>query len=129
MGQQQLILIVLCTIIIGVAIAVGIVIFSADAILAERDALIGDLTIVASNARAFYIRPSSMGGGNNSFFGYVLPVRLSSTENGTYTRAIDDAKTITFTGYSAANEDNYLTVKVTATDGKMEWKFYGEFDQ
>jgi hypothetical protein len=128
MGQQQLILIVLGTIIIGIAIATGLVLFSADAILAERDALMSDLTIIASNARAFYVRPGNMGGGNNSFNGYVIPSRLSSTENGSYTRAIEDAKTINLSGYSAENVDNYVTVKLTS-DGKISWKFFGEFDQ
>jgi hypothetical protein len=129
MGQQQLILIVLCTIVVGIAIAVGLVLFSADAILAERDAIIQDITIILANARAYYARPSNMGGGGNSFMSYSIPARLSSNENGSYMRAVIDARTLTLTGYSANNVDNYMKATFTAADGKIDWIFYGEFDQ
>lgn len=129
MGQQQLILIVLCTIIVGVAIAVGLVIFAGDSTLANRDNLMSDVTIIISNARAYYIRPGNLGGGNNSFIGYTIPLRISSTEAGTYTRALDSPTSMTITGYSSDNIDNYITAKITSANQSIKWDFFGDFMQ
>ncbi len=43
MGQQQLLLIILGVIIVGIAVAVGITMFKTNAVSANRDALIGDM--------------------------------------------------------------------------------------
>lgn len=93
MGQQQLLLIILGVIIVGIAVAVGISMFSASASSANRDAVASDLSNLASMAQQFYRRPSSMGGGNNSFDGtgaspataaWVIPGQLDTTANGVY---------------------------------------------
>ncbi|HMK37954.1 MAG TPA: hypothetical protein VK569_01355 [Bacteroidota bacterium] len=67
MGQQQLLLIILGVIVVGIAVAVGITMFSDSAINANRDALSNDLVNLASRAQQFYRRPTSLGGGGNSF--------------------------------------------------------------
>jgi len=67
MGQQQLLLIILGVIVVGIAVAVGITMFSDSAISANRDALTNDLVNLASRAQQFYRRPTSLGGGGNSF--------------------------------------------------------------
>ena len=69
MGQQQLLLIILGVIGVGIAVAVGITMFSDSAINANRDAMVNDLVNLASRAQQFYRRPSSLGGGGNSFAG------------------------------------------------------------
>jgi len=67
MGQQQLLLIILGVIVVGIAVAVGITMFSDSAINANRDSLSNDLVNLASRAQQFYRRPTSLGGGGNSF--------------------------------------------------------------
>lgn len=67
MGQQQLLLIILGVIVVGIAVAVGITLFSDSAINANRDGLSNDLVNLASRAQQFYRRPTSLGGGGNSF--------------------------------------------------------------
>jgi Tfp pilus assembly protein PilE len=69
MGQQQLLLIILGVIVVGIAVAVGITMFSDSAVNANRDAMTNDLVNLASRAQQFYRRPSSLGGGGNSFNG------------------------------------------------------------
>ena len=88
MGQQQLLLIVLGVIIVGVAIVVGINVFSANAILSNRDGVVTDLNNLAANAQQFYRKPTSMGGGGNSFIGWAVPAELDTTPNGTYTATV-----------------------------------------
>jgi len=84
MGQQQLLLIILGVIIVGIAVAVGINMFTASASAANRDAVTSDLANLASMAQQFYRRPAAMGGGNNTFTGWTLPSQLDTTANGIY---------------------------------------------
>ena len=67
MGQQQLLLIILGVIVVGIAVAVGITMFADSAVNANRDALTNDLVNLASRAQQYFRRPSSLGGGGNSF--------------------------------------------------------------
>ena len=48
MGQQQLLLIILGVIIVGIAVAVGITMFQDNAISANRDAVTNDLVQLAA---------------------------------------------------------------------------------
>jgi Tfp pilus assembly protein PilE len=66
-GQQQLLLVLLGVIVISVAVAIGITMFSDSAVSTNRDALVSDLQNLATRAQQFYHRPTSMGGGGNSF--------------------------------------------------------------
>ncbi len=87
MGQQQLLLIVLGVIIVGIAVVVGINIFSASSSNANRDAVVSDLTNLASMAQQYYRKPTAMGGGGNSFSGFTsskVPASLLSNANGSY---------------------------------------------
>jgi hypothetical protein len=86
MGSQQLLLIVLAMVLVGVALTVAINMFQANAIEQSRTALTDDLLYFAGRARDYYWRPSSLGGGNKSFAG--IKIRDLSTmeqnENGRY---------------------------------------------
>jgi Tfp pilus assembly protein PilE len=66
-GQQQLLLIILGVIVIGIAVAIGITMFADSAASSNRDAVVGDLENLAGNAEQFFRRPTAMGGGGNSF--------------------------------------------------------------
>jgi len=90
MGQQQLLLIILGVIVVGIAVAVGITMFSDSAINANRDALSNDLVNLASRAQQFYRRPTSLGGGGNSFSllttsAITLLTNNPTNANGSYT--------------------------------------------
>ena len=86
MGQQQLLLIVLGVIIVGIAVVVGINLFNANATNANRDGVISDLNNLGAMAQQFYKKPTSMGGGGNLFTGWAIPTGLDATANGTYTQ-------------------------------------------
>jgi Tfp pilus assembly protein PilE len=81
MGQQQLLLIVLGVIIVGIAVVVGINVFTASASQSNRDAVIADLTNIASMAQQYYRKPVALGGGGGTFTGWTVPVSLSPTAN------------------------------------------------
>ena len=126
MGQQQLLLIILGVIIVGIAIAVGLSLFSAQSVQSNRDVIINDLNNLAAQAYQFRIRPSSMGGGQGDYTTFSIPSKMQTNENGTYS-ASTHTNTIDFTATSAQNASN--TIKVTIdSDGKLgSWVYGGDF--
>jgi len=68
-GQQQLLLIILSVIVVGIAVTLGIQMFSDSSIDANRDEITNDLNNLASRAHQYYRRPSYLNGGGNSFAG------------------------------------------------------------
>ncbi len=62
MGQQQLILLVLATIIVGLAMVVGIRAFTENSIKSNSDALMQDAVRIANDAQAWKQKPAIFGG-------------------------------------------------------------------
>lgn len=125
MGQQQLLLIVLGVIIVGIAIVVGINLFNASAVQANRDGVVSDLQNLASSAQQYYKKPASLGGGAGSFVGFAIPTGLSTTANGTYAITSAAAGNIVLTGTGTEKNDvgkaiqHQATVTPTAITTKM----------
>jgi hypothetical protein len=67
MGQQQLLLIVLGVIIVGIAIVVGINLFNANAESSTQDSIVSQGTNIGALAQQYYKKPVALGGGGNSF--------------------------------------------------------------
>jgi Tfp pilus assembly protein PilE len=84
MGQQQLLLIVLSVIIVGVAIAVGVNQFQGSAQDANRQAVIADLVNYASKAQRYFRTPAQLGGGEQDFGAFVLSNIEETNANGDY---------------------------------------------
>ncbi len=82
MGQQQLLLIALGIIVVGIAVVVGINQFSTSAAEANRDQLISDLNFLSVVAQAYYKKPASYGGGGLSFTGWEFPEYFKNYEAG-----------------------------------------------
>ena len=115
MGQQQLLLIVLGVIVVGIAVVVGINLFNANATAANRDGVISDLNNLSAMGQQYYKKPTSMGGGGNAFTGWTIPTGLDSTANGTYV-ATPSATTISIVGDGTeVGNDATNPVKATAT--------------
>ncbi len=85
MGQQQLLLIVLGTIIVGLAVAIGITMYRSSAVDQNRTAVWNDLNHLGSKAQAYFRRPTTFGGGGKSFIGFKLYDTESHNDNGSYT--------------------------------------------
>jgi len=62
MGTQQILLIVLSVIIVGIAVAVGITMFNQQAFTSNRSACISDMNMFAQQAQAWYKTPPTHGG-------------------------------------------------------------------
>ncbi len=106
MGQQQILLIVLGIIIVGIAIVIGINSFQSKAVQANRDAVIIDLNYLASDAQAYYKKTTTYGGGEQSFIGYDLPEQLKTNDNGTYSLISTQPQNVTIEGVGVEKEGN-----------------------
>ncbi len=67
MGQQQLLLIVLGVIVVGIAVVVGINLFNANAETSAQDSIVSQGTNIGALAQQYYKKPVAMGGGGHSF--------------------------------------------------------------
>lgn len=90
MGQQQLLIVILGTIIVGIAISVAVLMFNDQASATNRDEVVADLAHLSSLAQAYYRKPRILGGGGGSFTGLTLRSLTSNPAhprnlNGTYT--------------------------------------------
>jgi hypothetical protein len=79
MGQQQLLLIVLGVIIVGVAVVVGINLFNANAKEAEIHNLANQNLNYIYMARTYYLKPITAGGGGRSYQGWKNPITGGTT--------------------------------------------------
>jgi len=141
MGQQQLLLVILVTIIVGVATVVALNVFGNSAKNSNIDAVRQDMLQVATSAQGWYIKPSMMGGGNNSFTGMkftdiTFPAKALSSDslkarnlNGTYIISNETSAGFTIQAYpsqqvgydttlSSAPTSAYMEANVTTSDVK-----------
>ena len=114
MGQQQLLLIVLGVIIVGIAVVVGINVFTAQSEESAKDAIVSDCTTLGSMAQQYFRKPIAMGGGSNSFTNWSIPTNLDTTANGTYaiTTPGSDANVV-ITGTPLSNSGYTWTIVTT----------------
>ena len=105
MGQQQLLLLVLGVIIVGIAVVAGIGMFNAAAEESVKDELSAQLIAIGANAQQWYKKPISMGGGGGTFVGYTIPTRMTATESAGTVPA----------GTLAITDFGYVTGGITAT--------------
>ena len=130
MGQQQLLLVILVTIIVGIATVVAINTFGAAADSANLDSVRQDLATIAASAQGFYMKPTMLGGGGRTFdditfAGMAVPGTIQNpgtdtevtNENGTYviTAAAGNVLTVTATASSENGYTNGDTSPVTFT--------------
>ena len=127
MGQQQLLLIILGVIIVGIAVAVGITMFQDNAVDQNRSAVISDLTTLAAKGQQYYAKPTTLGGGGNSFvgltadatgLGLLASTAFTNNANGTYTvKTAGTATTLVLhgVGKTALSDGTFPTYDMTTT--------------
>lgn len=110
MGQQQILLIVLSIILVGIAITVGLSMFRSYSHTANRDAIVLDIINLSVSAYQHRFKPSIMGGGSGSFFGFTIPPGMDENENARYEIEInEDGDLITIIASSNMYEDATVT--------------------
>ncbi len=131
MGQQQLLLVILVTIIVGIATVVAINTFGSAADSANLDAVRQDIATFASSAQGYFMKPEMLGGGGGDWEGITFnTVAFPADEianggltavnaNGVYTFSAPGASDTTFqiTAYPASRIDGPVTASVSSATG------------
>lgn len=125
MGQQQLLLIVLGIMLIGIAIIVGINLFKSNAVEVKRNNIINDCINLATLAQQHYRKPGAIGGGSKSFDGstggasisWEIPSGLTKNANGWFkiSSISKDELVIIGTGNEVVTGSDSVQVSVTIT--------------
>ena len=84
--------------------------FQSNAASEEKNAIIGDIINISNFAYQYRVKPTSLGGGNGSYAGFVLPPNMTATPNGSYTAVImQGGEIVQIVGTSARNPANTIT--------------------
>jgi hypothetical protein len=139
MGQQQLLLVILVTILVGIATLVAFNVFGTAAEEANRDAVRQDILAAAAQAQAIWTRPQMMDGAGQDFTTTTadellprlnIPGELATdgstvtNENGVYSVTITNATTIVVSGDPSSDTPVIIgTIARDATNGQwgIEW--------
>ena len=140
MGQQQLLLVILVTILVGIATVVAINVFGTAADQANRDAVRQDLLGAVAQGQAIWQRPGAMGGSGGTFTGFDDIRRLNiprgssadddytatviENENGTYRIAVADGNSLELTGEPTSGGEliRVLLTRVVVADEPDRWE-------
>lgn len=139
MGQQQLLLIVVGVVIVGIAVVVGIQMFGQQSASSNLDAVISDLQNIGAKAHQYYTKPTGMGGGGRDFTTdlnasdqttlAVLTMKATSSgyenDNGLYTitNVTQDVLTLQGVGVEDGDGDGTnctVTLVVDGTDASSD---------
>lgn len=132
MGQQQLLLVILVTIIVGIATVVAINTFSSASDSANVDAVRQDVATFASSVQGYYMKPTMLGGGGNSFTGltfanvsfpadsYAGDNLSAMNSNGVYVLTTVGDSAITLTAHPTSRIAGTVSLTATATEGNAE---------
>ncbi|WP_103663919.1 hypothetical protein [Gracilimonas amylolytica] len=143
MGQQQLLLVILVTIIVGIATVVAINTFGSAADSANLDAVRQDVATIASSAQGYFMKPEMLGGGGQDFGGLTFNSMAFAADsissdgltainaNGRYVMsgATGTATSFTVTAHPASRIDGAVTLTsdadntlaATISDSNVEW--------
>lgn len=70
MGQQQLLLVILVVILVGIATVIAIAVFGDASGSLNNDAVRQDLVSISASVQAYLQKPTMLGGGGGSFEGF-----------------------------------------------------------
>ncbi len=134
MGSQQLLIIVLGVIVVGVAIAVGIAVFSGNASQANKDAICQDLLQMASSAQAYYRKPALLGGGGLSYVNISFAAMgfeeeeagVYTNDNAEYTLLRITSNALFIVGRSTEVENAYVVIRIRVEGTRLFVLGWGE---
>lgn len=113
---------VLSLVVYGTLIAVGLSLFTAEAIQANRDAMLTDIGGIVHDATHYCEEHEG------SFEGYDLPGHLRRTENASYAVEIISPHEMRLVGTSGYRTENTIGLVFDGHGTVLEWSFSGDFD-
>ncbi len=111
MGFQQILLISLSVILVGVAISVGMSIFRSNILDHNKDSIINDLSNLSARCYIYRVKPREIDGGGGAYTG------IEPSDIGTY-EAFDNANA---TYEVTSIEADQVIMTATGKQGKSPW--------
>jgi len=118
MGQQQLLIIVLGVLIVGMAIYGAFNLIDSYSQSHQRDLIIQRMNILVGEAKKYATKTASLGGGDGSFRGFAPPAKLAVTSDMRIYATAGDTWVL-FQGFGTT----------TGEDGKSPVEVVGQFDK
>ncbi len=131
MGQQQLLLVILVTIVVGIAAVVAITTFGQNADSYNVDAVRQDMLAIGTTAQGYLMKHESMGGGGGEFTDMTFydisfaSDSLSSdglvayNKNGTYTLSSVSSSSVQLSALPSNEANTELFIEIYESD--FEW--------
>jgi len=112
MGQQQLLLLILVTILVGLATVVAISTMQESRANANYDAVRQTILDASTRAQGYYMKHESMGGGGKSFQDITMEIIEVEPDNehGNFSITDSGTESFTITAIPAAGGDNIVGV-------------------
>ncbi len=115
MGQQQLLLIVLGALIVGMGVYAGLRVMDNINESSDRDQLMNQMQYVVGEARKFAAKPSYLGGGDGTLTNFTAPQNMAITDRYRIYAGVT-ANSITLTGFgTVTGNDRQNPVNVVMT--------------
>ncbi len=113
MGQQQLLLIVIGVIIVGIAVVTAISLFRQGAVDNKRDLVVSEAIHLGTMAQQYYRKPATLGGGAKKFTGWKIPEEMQTTPSGSYLADVQEEQVIiTGTANEVVNGTDSVKIQV-----------------
>jgi len=125
MGQQQLLLLILSSIVVSIAVYTGVRLFETHNQEQNRDRLQIELMHIYVLANEYKMKPVSLGGGGGSYNGFELPIAFAHEEGVTYWVGPSDQTLEMYATGSVIGNDGLNPVSVTfvAPSGILQYQF------
>ncbi len=120
MGQQQTLILILITLIVGIAIVVAINTFHEASSESNIDAIRQDIFSAQAYANGYALKPVSLGGGGGSYYGISLAHLLLDDENENANYSLGDVMYDSF--QIIAESSRGFTVVATISGDDVEWE-------
>jgi hypothetical protein len=119
MGQQQLLLVILVTIVVGIATVVAINTFQSAAEESNIDSIRQDILQAQSNANAYALKPEVLGGGNGRYQGISLQAISLPEENENATYQLGEINDESFE--IIATSERGFSLTATISRDSIDW--------
>ena len=114
MGQQQLLIIVLGVLIVGMAIYGTLNLMDSYGQSHQRDLIVQRMNVLVGEAKKYAAKTAALGGGDGSFLGFTPPAKLTNTPEMKIFSTAGDSWVL-FQGYGTqTGEDGRSPVQIVA---------------
>lgn len=121
MGNKELLLVILVSVLVAISIGVGVQTITSGQISPNRTAIIQGINVAIGRSMAYYERPAVYGGGANSFSGISFDDLLMDSVTGHGSYELTDINHASFTIIGRPNGRNQTPIRVIIYPDSVKW--------